>query len=810
MKFAKHLARAMDVSDPEWHPFWVNYKQLKKVLKQPAAAAAAASNNSRGSPLGESSSTAAAAAVAPPRRPGIAPAESKWGGSTPNDDNGLCLEQQQKRSEASAVAAPILPAAASLLRAQPWDAAAATPPTSTTGTSTMAAAAATENVARHRGGAEGVAASVNTTGEELEPAAAGVALTAAVLSCNPRAAATAGDRAVNGESNSTSSGSGTPPRKDKKLARGVRDSCRDGLETVSGVRETASSATAVVLACCGNSASSCAASAVAAAAANASGVAAASPAAALGDDSTAAGAAATQEDAQRGLLLQRRRQCECPFFSALLREVDKCRIFFLENEDELKIRTKRLQLALDHLKRPDLSRLSSVKGAHMKLMQACVNFYRDALLVEDFAMLNYTAVIKLLKKRDKLAGTSDQRPFMAEVMADQPFAMYPGVAKRVVQVEQIFRDIEHMCFLRTGEGMKSVMKNELTVVEAFMQARSFSLAQESKQVQHKELHGGASSDPRSRSPSSSSGSAATNQQRQHQRPPLISSQAIDVGWCDRTAAAAAAGTSSGGGDGSLEGDREAEARTGTGARGGPTAASAWTRPSSADGGSGGGSASGTTGQGGVAAAGINAGKSGEIGGRAGGPCQPGCGGRGGWATRAPTAAAAGAAAAATVMRRAPAPTVVVEGGGRARPGAEWVLSKHVGWVASNGAVAGVCSRAGEGRCNRLGFQGRGGGVGAGEGEAGQRFGVERGQGWGGDWGAGRARVGQSMPSALATPAPSRQQASTRLSVRPLDSSSGGGGGGGSGSSGGGGYAAGVAAVASPATCLGPRLQRRLA
>ena len=57
------------------------------------------------------------------------------------------------------------------------------------------------------------------------------------------------------------------------------------------------------------------------------------------------------------------------------------------------------------------------------LSQACVNFYRDALLLEDFAMLNYTAVIKLLKKRDKVAGTRDQRFFMAEVMADQPFAM---------------------------------------------------------------------------------------------------------------------------------------------------------------------------------------------------------------------------------------------------------------------------------------------------------------------------------------------------------------------------------------------------
>lgn len=40
----------------------------------------------------------------------------------------------------------------------------------------------------------------------------------------------------------------------------------------------------------------------------------------------------------------------------------------------------------------------------------------------------------------------------------------------MVQVEQIFRDIENMCFLRTGEGFKSVMKAELTVVEAIMQA----------------------------------------------------------------------------------------------------------------------------------------------------------------------------------------------------------------------------------------------------------------------------------------------------------------------------------------------------
>lgn len=36
MKFAKHIAKAMVVSDPEWSPFWINYKQLKRLMKRPA------------------------------------------------------------------------------------------------------------------------------------------------------------------------------------------------------------------------------------------------------------------------------------------------------------------------------------------------------------------------------------------------------------------------------------------------------------------------------------------------------------------------------------------------------------------------------------------------------------------------------------------------------------------------------------------------------------------------------------------------------------------------------------------------------
>lgn len=34
MKFGKQLARVIDSSDPEWAPYWVNYKLLKKKLKE--------------------------------------------------------------------------------------------------------------------------------------------------------------------------------------------------------------------------------------------------------------------------------------------------------------------------------------------------------------------------------------------------------------------------------------------------------------------------------------------------------------------------------------------------------------------------------------------------------------------------------------------------------------------------------------------------------------------------------------------------------------------------------------------------------
>lgn len=46
------------------------------------------------------------------------------------------------------------------------------------------------------------------------------------------------------------------------------------------------------------------------------------------------------------------------------------------------------------------------------------------------------------------------------------------MVNRVAQVERIFQEIEDMCFVKTKAGMKSVMRAELTVVEAILQVIS--------------------------------------------------------------------------------------------------------------------------------------------------------------------------------------------------------------------------------------------------------------------------------------------------------------------------------------------------
>ena len=89
---------------------------------------------------------------------------------------------------------------------------------------------------------------------------------------------------------------------------------------------------------------------------------------------------------------------EVQFFSHLRRELRKSSQFFKNAEIEYKIRWERIWEGYLMLK--DTSVLHD-QNSWARLLAACVKFYKDVLLLENFAIMNYCGFSKILKKRDK-------------------------------------------------------------------------------------------------------------------------------------------------------------------------------------------------------------------------------------------------------------------------------------------------------------------------------------------------------------------------------------------------------------------------
>lgn len=96
---------------------------------------------------------------------------------------------------------------------------------------------------------------------------------------------------------------------------------------------------------------------------------------------------------------------ERQFFSRLHKEVKKTNVFFNRIEIESSIRWDRIWNAYLLLKEKNfIADIFDKNGGWARLLTACVNFYRDMLVVENFAILNYDGFSKILKKHDKLTG----------------------------------------------------------------------------------------------------------------------------------------------------------------------------------------------------------------------------------------------------------------------------------------------------------------------------------------------------------------------------------------------------------------------
>lgn len=97
-------------------------------------------------------------------------------------------------------------------------------------------------------------------------------------------------------------------------------------------------------------------------------------------------------------------QCEREFFQSLKYELKKASDFFAQSEQLYKIREHRVQEGYRMLKEGLQANKTVDKSIWKMLLSACMKLYRDVLLLENFAIMNYCGFSKILKKHDKLTG----------------------------------------------------------------------------------------------------------------------------------------------------------------------------------------------------------------------------------------------------------------------------------------------------------------------------------------------------------------------------------------------------------------------
>ena len=95
---------------------------------------------------------------------------------------------------------------------------------------------------------------------------------------------------------------------------------------------------------------------------------------------------------------------EVEFFKVLKYELKKASEFFSSSEQLYRIRNKRVLESYQLLRDTESSSGRFDRASWTRLLYACVKFYKDVLLLENFAIMNYCGFSKILKKHDKLTG----------------------------------------------------------------------------------------------------------------------------------------------------------------------------------------------------------------------------------------------------------------------------------------------------------------------------------------------------------------------------------------------------------------------
>ncbi|KAH0896040.1 hypothetical protein HID58_045608 [Brassica napus] len=119
---------------------------------------------------------------------------------------------------------------------------------------------------------------------------------------------------------------------------------------------------------------------------------------------------------------------EISFIQLLENELEKFNNFFVEKEEEYIIRLKEL--------RDRIVKAKDSKEKMMRMRKEIVDFHGEMVLLENYSALNYTGLVKILKKYDKRTGDLMRLPYIQKVL-QQPFYTTDLLYKLIKESEAI-------------------------------------------------------------------------------------------------------------------------------------------------------------------------------------------------------------------------------------------------------------------------------------------------------------------------------------------------------------------------------------
>ncbi|XP_058107897.1 SPX domain-containing protein 3 [Magnolia sinica] len=157
---------------------------------------------------------------------------------------------------------------------------------------------------------------------------------------------------------------------------------------------------------------------------------------------------------------------EAEFIYLLNAEINKFNAFFMEQEEDFIIRQKelqeRIQSVVATLGPTSIRPLDADYREEMrKIRKDIVNFHGEMVLLENYSNINYTGLVKILKKYDKRTGALLRLPFIKTVL-QQPFFTTDLVSKLVKECERTME----LVFPITEEGERREEEKERTTVVA--------------------------------------------------------------------------------------------------------------------------------------------------------------------------------------------------------------------------------------------------------------------------------------------------------------------------------------------------------